>query len=136
MHISVELYSLYSELDGTLLSWYSLIQSVHEHFHSNLLVLSSPSVSLILVFPGKVSDYLHIADDADNDCDAEAISKVAKRAKAECQQLKTDGSTYATRISMNTALTECSDSLLALLSEISINNANSHDRQHCYKCCQ
>ena len=83
-----------------------------------------------------MSNYLHITDDADNDCDAEGISKVAKRTKAECQQLKTDGSTYATRIPMNTALAECSDSLLALVfcqkydyqSRI---NADSHDRQHC-----
>jgi hypothetical protein len=41
---SVELHSLYSELGGTLLSRRSLIKSVHEHFHSNLLVLSSPGV--------------------------------------------------------------------------------------------
>ena len=66
-----------------------------------------------------MSDHLCIIDDVEDDCDAEAISKVAKRIKAECQQLKTDGNTYATRISMNTALAECSNSLLALLSEIS-----------------
>jgi hypothetical protein len=111
---SVELHSLYSELGGTLLSRRSLIKSVHEHFHSNLLVLSSPGV----VFWGKASDHLRIVEDAEDDCDA-AISKVAKRIKEECQQLKTDGSTYATRMSMNSALAKCSNSLLALLSEIS-----------------
>ena len=47
------------------------------------------------------------------------ISQLAKRIKAEFQNLKTDGNTYATRVSMNTALAECSDSLLALLSAIS-----------------
>ena len=115
---SVELHSLYSELGGTLLSRRSLIKSVQEHFHSNLLVLSSPGVASILVFRGKASDHLRIVEDAEDDCDA-AISKVAKRIRQECQQVKTDGNTYATRISMNSALAECSNSLLTLLSEIS-----------------
>ena len=49
---SVELYSLYNELGGTLdlFSQHSLIKSVCEYFHSNLLVLSSPGVASILVF--------------------------------------------------------------------------------------
>lgn len=96
-------------MGGTLLSRRSLIKSAHEHFHTNLLVLSSPGLASILVFRGKASDHLRIIDDAEEDCDAEAISKVAKRIKAERQQLKTDGNTYATRISMNTALAECSE---------------------------
>ena len=65
-----------------------------------------------------MSDHLHIVDDED-DCCAVAISKVAKRIKSECQKLKSDGSMYATCISMNTALAECSNSLLALLPAIS-----------------
>ena len=116
---SVELYNLYGELGGTLLSRRSLIKSVHEHFHSNLLILSSPGVASILVFRGKASDHLRLIDDAEDDCDSEAISSVAKKVKAECQKLKTDGNTYPTRISMSTAFAECSNSLLALLSVIS-----------------
>lgn len=68
---SVELYNLYGELGGTLLSRRSLIKSVHEHFHPNLLILSSPGVASILVFRGKASDNLRIIDDAQDDCDSE-----------------------------------------------------------------
>ena len=71
------------------------------------------------MFRGKASHDLRIIDDEEDDCHAEAISKLAKRIKAECQNLKTDDNTYATRVSMNTALAECSDSLLALLSATS-----------------
>ena len=85
---SAELYTLYSELGGTLISRRFLI-------------------------------HLRIIDDTEDDCDAEAISMVAKKIKVECQNLKKDGLTYSTRVSMNTALAECSDSLLALLSAIS-----------------
>ena len=116
---SAELYTLYSELGGTLISRRFLIKSVCEHFHPNLLVLTSPGVASILVFRGKAEDHLRIIDDTEDDCDAKAISKVAKKIKVECQNLKKDGLTYPSRISMNTALAECSDSLLALLSAIS-----------------
>ena len=70
------------------------------------------------MFRDKVPDHLHIVEDEDNCC-VEAIPKVAKRNKSECQKLKSDGSMYATCISMNTALAECSNSLLALLPAIS-----------------
>ena len=90
---SIELYSLYGELQlgGTLLSLHSLIKSVHDHFHSNLLVLSSPGV---LVFRGKVSDHLCIIDDAEDDSctyTSHLNLTVPKRIKAECQKLKKDG---------------------------------------------
>ena len=61
-----------------MLSQHCLIKSVREHFRSNLLVLSSPGVASILVFRGKASDHLRIVDDAEDDCDAEAITKIAK----------------------------------------------------------
>ncbi len=128
---SAELYTLYSELGGTLISRRFLIKSVCEHFHPNLLVLTSPGVASILVFRGK--------DDTENDCDAEAISKIAKKIKVECQSLKKDGLTYSTRINEH-----CSCRMQRFLVGTSvsnipateINNASSYDRQYCYKCCQ
>ena len=80
---SAELYTLYSELGGTLISRHFLIKSVHEYFHPNLLVLTSPGVASILVFRGKAADHVRIIDDAEDDCNAKAISKVAKKIKVE-----------------------------------------------------
>lgn len=64
---SAELYTLYSELGGTLISRRFLIKSVCEHFHPNLLVLTSPGVASILVFRGKAADHLRIIDDTEDD---------------------------------------------------------------------
>jgi len=69
---SIELYSLYSELGGNKLSRRSLIKTVHDHFHPNLLVFSSPGIASILVFRGKASDHLCLIDDAEDDSDAQA----------------------------------------------------------------
>ena len=44
---------------------------------------------------------------------------VVKRIKAESLKLKRDGHAYPTRISMNTALAECSSTLLSLFAAIS-----------------
>ena len=45
---------------------------------------------------------------------------MAKKIKVECQNLKKDDLTFSTRVLMNIALAECSNSLLALLSAISL----------------
>ena len=45
---------------------------------------------------------------------------MAKKIKVKCQNLKKDDLTYPTRVLMNIALAECSNSLLALLSAISL----------------
>ena len=116
---SIEMYSLYSELGGTKLSRCSLIKTVHDHFHQNLLVLSSRGIASILVFRGKASDHLRLIDDAEDDSDVQAISMVAKRIKAESLKLKRDGHAYPTCIPMNTALAECSSTLLTLFAAIS-----------------
>ena len=116
---NIELYSLYCELGGTKLLRRTLIKTVHDYFHPNLLVLSYPGIASILVFRSKASHYLRFIDDAQDDSDTQAISVVANKIKAECLKLKRDNHTYPTRTSMSTALSECSDTLLSLLAAIS-----------------
>jgi len=82
---NIELYSLYCELGGTKLLRRTLIKTVHDYFHPNLLVLSYPS---ILVLRSKASHYLRFIDDAQDDSDTQAISAVANKIKAECLKLK------------------------------------------------
>jgi len=81
---SLELYSLYSELGGTLLSQHSLIRLEQNHFQSNLVVLSSSGIASISVFLGNASNHMCITDDVEDDSDAETISTVAKRIKTKC----------------------------------------------------
>jgi len=116
---SIELYSQYGELGGNKLLWPPLIKTVHNYFHPNLIVLSYPGIASILVFRGRASDHLCLIEDAKDDSDTQALSTVANRIKAECLKLKRDGHTYSTRISMSTALEECSNTLLTLFAAIS-----------------
>ena len=57
-------------------------------------------------------------DDADDDCNSQAVSSLGSKMRNERLTQKPDTSTYATHISLN-SYKECSQTLLTLLGEIS-----------------
>ncbi|XP_014671823.1 PREDICTED: uncharacterized protein LOC106812453 [Priapulus caudatus] len=115
---SVELHKLYEELGGKQLSRRSLINYLGKTLHPDLLVLYSPSVASILLFRSNASANLRIVDDVEDDCN-QAISSLGKKIKSECLAQKPDTSTYVTHISLDSVTGECSQTLLALVAEIS-----------------
>lgn len=95
---SIELYELYQESGGTELSRRSLISCIHEMLQPDIIVLSSPGVASIVVFKTNASAQLRILDDTDDDCNARAISSLAKKIKLECLSHTPDPHTYRTHL--------------------------------------
>jgi len=95
-----------------------LINYLSDMLRPDLLVLSSPGMASI-VFRSKASTTFHIVDDADDDCNFQAVSSRDRKIRNECVTQKPHNSTYATLISLDSVMRECSLTSLTLLGEIS-----------------
>jgi len=80
---SIELYSLYSELGGTKLSWRSLIKTAWS-FLPEFACFLFPWYCINFSFLRQSIRSPCLIDDAEDDSDAQAISVVAKKIKEEC----------------------------------------------------
>ena len=114
---SVEIYSIYELTGGCILSRISLLQKLTEYFHPELLVLSSPGLSSILLFQKRASDLLRVVEEDDE----YMVSVVAKKIAKESQTLPHNKNIYKTQIDASIALEDVSPTLLTLLSSISAN---------------
>jgi len=72
-----------------------------------------------IMLRSKASTTFCIVDDADDDCNSQAVSSLGSKMRHECLTQKPDTSTYATHISLDSVMRECSQTLLTLLGEIS-----------------
>jgi len=86
--------------------------------YPDLLVLSSPGMAFIM-FRSKAYTTFCVVDDADDDCNSQAVSSHGRKIRNECVTQKQHNSTYATHISLDSVTRECSQTLLTLLGEIS-----------------
>jgi len=72
-----------------------------------------------IMLRSKVSTTFYIVDDADDDCNSQAVSSLRSKMRHECLTQKPNTSTYGTHISLDSLTRECSQTLLTLLGEIS-----------------
>lgn len=75
---SVEIHNLYKAKDGSVLSRRCLIQKLKEHFNNDLIILSSPGLSsvVLVLFRCTASHLFRIEETDDEEV---AVSNVAKQ---------------------------------------------------------
>ena len=80
-----------------MLSMRQLISKVVEKFGRDIITLSSPGYSMLLAFKSSAAKVFHVIPD-DTDDMSEAIEKVAKKIKAEIDNIETDRKNYHSHI--------------------------------------
>lgn len=95
---SRELHNLYQQLGGKNLSRRALIGYLEDALLPDILVLTSPGVSSIIVFKNNASSRLRIEDDGEDEFLGRAIASLSKKIRAECLQHQPDPYTYPTRL--------------------------------------
>ena len=100
---SIELFHLYQSKGGQMLTKRQVLDQLVDHFGDNILVLSSPGVSSIVVFRNKAPTLLKLVpSDDDSDLDM-SIKNVGKQIVREVKVLKSDNGHYNIRICKETA---------------------------------
>ena len=118
---TIELFQLNQSKGGQMLTKRQIVDQLVDHFGDNILVLSSPGVSSIVVFRNKVSTPLKLVpSDDDSDLDM-SIKNVGKQIVREVKVLQSDKGHYNIRICNETAAESACDTILALLAKISPN---------------
>lgn len=85
---------------------------------STLIVLHSPGLASILMFRSKTTEVIKLVEEKSDGVD---LKPVAKQIVDESKNIQNEAckETYSTRIDTNTAMTDCSQTLLDLLALIS-----------------
>lgn len=117
MWSSVELHNLYAENNGTKLQRRALIDALSEHLGDEILVLSCKGLASLVVFRSRASQLFHLVDESEVDSDT--LKTVARQIKQESKTTARDTSSYSSKIDINTARSQCSETLLSLLAQIS-----------------
>ena len=76
-----------------MLSRRQLISKVVEKYGRDMITLSSPGYSMLLAFKSNAAKIFHMIPD-DTDDMSEVIEKVAKKIKAEIDNIETDRKNY------------------------------------------
>ena len=103
-----EVFKLYKDNGGDILSRCALVQLLSELFCNELVVLSAVELANILAFREKVHDVLQVVEDEEDDM---SIGKVAKQIIKESKKLSPDKTSYYTRINQSMAAREVSYTL-------------------------
>ena len=90
-------YTQYMKAGGHVLSRRQLISKVVEKFGRDMITLSSPGYSMLLAFKSSAAKVFHVIPDDTYDM-SEAIEKVAKKIKAEIENIETDRKNYHSHI--------------------------------------
>ena len=117
MWTSVDVHNHYTESGGVALSRQALVTKLVHEFGEDLIVLSSPGLANILVFRAHAAGILKLCED-DDEC-RQDVSKYAKCIKRKIKDMPLVKDFYAKHIRKNSANSCISDSLKALLGEIS-----------------
>ena len=106
---AVELYETYLRYDGRLLSRTEfLITNLKQYFGNDLLVLTSPGISSIVVFREKASTLFNITDEVTSDLDT-SLSIVSKHVTNEVKGIAINKNKYTTEFDRDSALKSVSD---------------------------
>ena len=91
---SVEVFKLYQSKGGQMLTKRQVVDKLVDHFGDNILVLTSPGVTSIVVFGNKAPSLLKLVpSDDDGDLDM-YIKNVGKQIVREVKVLKSDNGHY------------------------------------------
>ena len=116
---AVELYRVYLSYDGCLLTRTQLlIEKLKKYYGDDLLVLSSPGISNIVLFRGKASSLFNVTDEDTGDLDA-ALSTVSKQVKHEVKEIILDKTNYSIEIDRDSTLETISDTVMNFLAMLS-----------------
>ena len=113
----MEVYNHYTECGGLVLLRQDLVSKLANQFRKGLVILSSPGLPDILAFRTHAAGILKLCQD-DNE-NSQDVSKVAKCIRKEIKDKSIVKYRYAKRINKCSASEHISDSLKALLREIS-----------------
>ncbi len=90
---SIEVYHEYTDAGGTLLTHRQVIHQVKDHFHGDLLVLTSPGYASVIAFHQGAAGTLRVVKDDKSD-DINAICQVANQIVTECKNVENDKTSY------------------------------------------
>ena len=116
---SVDVYALYLEKGGNVLSQRAIVPKLVDHFGDSMLVLTSPGVASVIAFRGKASNVLRLVPDNDGDETNIALDTVMQKICAEMKTLKPDSEQYYTTVDYNIAQECVSDTVMDLLGRLS-----------------
>ena len=81
----MKLHKQYEDFGAKVLSRCLLINYLRDMLHPGLFVLSSPGIASIVMLRSKASTTFCIVDDADDDCNSQAVSSLGSKMRHECQ---------------------------------------------------
>ena len=123
---SVEIYNMYSENGGYLLSKRYMMSNLVDYFGKETVLLTSPGVASILVFKKFCHFTLHNIDDSENKIN---LKDVAAAIQMETQRIERTKYKVQFDIESPESLDEgFSDTLMELLSELKIDKLPADDR--------
>ena len=111
---SVEIFNLYSENGGYLLSRRSLMDKLIRHFGKEVAYLSSPGYASVIVFKKFCHYTLRTVDDDEN----KNVKQIASTIQKETE--KTEKTKYKVQFDIDSIVEGFSETLMQLLSELNI----------------
>ena len=100
---SIELYEVYQNYGGNELSRAQLVNTVSEHFGSEILVLTSPGYAHILAFHNQTARLLKVVKDTSSKEDIKhSVAKVSKQIIQECKSIEMNKSHYNLNVDSGT----------------------------------
>ena len=95
-----------------------LITNLKQYFGNDLLVLTSPGISSIVVFREKASTLFNITDEVTSDLDT-SLSIVSKHVTNEVKGIAMNKNKYTTEFDRDSALESVSDTVMSFLAMLS-----------------
>ena len=117
---SIELFKMYQENNGYVLTRYSLIEQWQQHFQDDLIALTSCGYASIVTFRKNAALMMKMVkdDDESNHID-KSISILANHVVQECKSITIDKTSYQVHIDADIAAEYASDTLLKFLAAVS-----------------
>ncbi len=114
---SVELHNLYTEKSGTELQRRRLVEEISYYFGEKILILSCTGLASLLVFRSRASQLVNLVENSDND--SSNLKAIAKQIISESKSIAQDPTCYNSGIDKADVQSQCSETLLSLLSKLS-----------------
>ena len=115
---SVDLYNKYVQEGGNVLSRQRLVKNLLKKFKNDMIALSSPGISTILVFKSTAAKAFHMTPD-DTDDMHEIIDMVSTKNKAEINNIEIDRKNYCGHVNRDICLYYQSNTLNDILTKVS-----------------
>ena len=117
----VELCSLYESYSKTAITRYKLLKEVKRHFGNDIILLSATGMCTLVMFKSQAGKLIKFVEDTNKeDIDTSTyIAPLAKKIRDECVAAKSSNQKLNTRLDRNSVMSQCSDTFIELLNEIS-----------------